>query len=307
VWNNLKNIDKDAIIGIAVLRNEKPRLPFFLSYYRKLGISHFFIIDNQSTDGTDAYLRQFADCTVWLAAGSYKKAWYGLHWVNYLLGKYCCNHWILHVDPDEFLVYPYMDTRNIKSLTRYLEDASKYSFNTILIDCYGDKPIDAMRYKEGDDIVKFCPYFDKYGYTSFHNTKFGETCAGGVRARQFIKNKDDFAPSLQKTPLVKWRKSYRFITSTHDLYPRYLNRVCSPKKDCFASGCLLHFKFIADFKEKVEEELQRRQHWNNSREYKRYAEILDKPNTMFINEASIKYQDWKTLIETRLMGAGNWL
>ena len=34
------------------MRNEKIRLPFFLRYYRNLGVNHFLIVDNDSTDGT---------------------------------------------------------------------------------------------------------------------------------------------------------------------------------------------------------------------------------------------------------------
>ena len=38
------------------IRNEKLRLPAFLRHYRSLGVDRFFIVDNDSTDGSTEYL-----------------------------------------------------------------------------------------------------------------------------------------------------------------------------------------------------------------------------------------------------------
>ena len=35
----------DAILVFSTLRNERVRLPFFLRYYREMGVNHFFIVD----------------------------------------------------------------------------------------------------------------------------------------------------------------------------------------------------------------------------------------------------------------------
>ncbi len=39
-------IGKDSILLVAVLRNEMALLPYFMRYYRALGIDHFLMIDN---------------------------------------------------------------------------------------------------------------------------------------------------------------------------------------------------------------------------------------------------------------------
>ena len=49
-------LSSDAILVFSTLRNERVRLPFFLRYYRSLGISHFLIVDNNSDDGSREYL-----------------------------------------------------------------------------------------------------------------------------------------------------------------------------------------------------------------------------------------------------------
>ena len=84
---------------MSVVRNEKIRLPFFLEYYRKLGINHFLFVDNNSDDGSFEFLKEQADVSVWRTTTSYKRAGYGLDWSNYLLRKYTHDHWVLSVDP----------------------------------------------------------------------------------------------------------------------------------------------------------------------------------------------------------------
>ncbi|MEM9776934.1 MAG: glycosyltransferase family 2 protein, partial [Chloroflexota bacterium] len=44
------------IICCLVVRNEGLRIPYFLTYYRQLGIKHFFVVDNGSDDGSVEYL-----------------------------------------------------------------------------------------------------------------------------------------------------------------------------------------------------------------------------------------------------------
>jgi hypothetical protein len=202
-----------------------------------------------------------------------------------------------------------MNTRTLKDLTIYLEGMNKFSFNTILVDCYSDNAIEDIVYHEGDNPLEHCPYFDRYGYLSFNKWHLGKYCVGGVRRRLFTDKKChdvEMMPSLNKTPLVKWRKSYRFLASTHTLYPRALNRV-RLFNDIYATGCLMHFKFIDNFINKVDEEIYRGEHWDNSREYRQYRKILkSKQKTSFWNAASMKYTDWRTLIEAGLMGTGNW-
>jgi hypothetical protein len=307
--DNLHSIKKGDMLCVVVFRNEQVRLPFFMDYYRKMGIKHFLMIDNQSTDNAMAYLRNFKDCSVWAANGSYGKSHCGLDWVNYLLNRFCCDHWTLHVDPDEFLVYPYMDTRTLGDLTTHLEGMNKFSFNTILVDCYGNKAIGDILYNEGDNPLDHCPYFDNYGYLSTSKWHLGEYCVGGVRRRLFSDETCcdiNLLPALNKTPLVKWRKNYRYISSTHILYPRSLNRV-RLYDEIYTTGCLLHFKFIDKFLEKVDEEIIRGEHWDNSREYRRYKQIFQsKHNHSLWNEASVKYDGWRTLINAKLMGTGNW-
>ena len=56
------------ILLFLTMRNERVRLPYFLEYYRKLGVDHFLIVDNGSDDGTREYLAEQPDVSLWTTA-----------------------------------------------------------------------------------------------------------------------------------------------------------------------------------------------------------------------------------------------
>ncbi|MEX0337920.1 MAG: glycosyltransferase family 2 protein, partial [Arenibacterium sp.] len=109
--DNTARIRPRDILLVSTMRNEYVRLPYFMSYYRDLGVGHFLFVDNDSTDGTLEYLSGQPDVSIWTTKASYKKATYGVDWVNWINRKYAHGHWTLVVDPDEFFIYPFCDTR----------------------------------------------------------------------------------------------------------------------------------------------------------------------------------------------------
>ena len=72
-----------------------------------------------------------------------------------------------------------------------------------------------------------------------------------------------------------------------------------------ASGVLLHTKFLDTFTQKAAEELERRQHYSASVEYRAYAESL-KDNPDLWCKWSEKYINWRQLEILGLMSKGNW-
>ncbi len=110
-------IRPDDILAATVLRNEIDRLPYFLEHHRALGVGHFLIVDNASTDGSAAYLRDQPDVSVWQTGHGYKQSRFGMDWLTWLLSRHGHGHWCLTLDADELFIYPYWDSRDLRALT----------------------------------------------------------------------------------------------------------------------------------------------------------------------------------------------
>jgi hypothetical protein len=306
VENRTPSLQKSDIVLITTLRNERKRLPFFLDFYRNLGVNHFLIVDNGSTDGGREYLAAQPDVSLWTTTESYKRAGFGVHWMNYLLRKYAVGRWILCVDVDEFFVYPHCDTRPLGALTDWLDACSVRSFGTLLLDMYPKGKIQDARYHDGDDPIRTAPYFDAGNYVYSMNAKYKNLwIQGGPRQRVFFADKPSFGPALNKIPLVKWGRANMYISSTHVILPRSLNVVYASDGSQKISGCLLHTKFIDSFIELAEDKALRSQHYAGGREYKYYEKLTDVETDLFTPE-STKYRNWQQLSDLGLMSTGGW-
>ncbi|MGC8201198.1 glycosyltransferase family 2 protein [Aliiroseovarius sp. PTFE2010] len=304
--DHTRAIGRKDILLFSTLRNEKVRLPYFLKYYRDLGVNHFLIVDNDSTDGSREYLAQQPDVTLWTTGASYRKSRFGVDWLNFLQVKYGHGHWCLTVDPDEFFIYPFCDTRPIRALTDWLDNSGLRSFSAMLLDMYPKGPIDSQTYVEGQDPFEIANWFDSGNYTITRNGFYGNLwIQGGPRARAFFADDPEASPALNKIPLVKWDRSYAYASSTHALLPRGLNLVYDNWGGEKASGCLLHAKFLNTFSQKAAEELERGEHYAGGREYHSYRQkIADNPDLWC--KWSEKYINWRQLEILGLMSKGNW-
>lgn len=306
VADRTSQIAADDILLFSTLRNEKTRLPYFLRYYRDMGVNHFLIVDNDSTDGGPAYLAEQPDVSLWTTRHSYRNARFGADWMNWLLLRHAHGHWSLTVDPDEFLVYPFCDTRPLRALTDWLDASSIKAFPAMLLDMYPKGPLDAQPYREGQDPFEIAQYFDSGNYLFQRNPRFGNLwIQGGPRMRTFFAGAPQKAPALNKIPLVKWHRSYAYASSTHMLLPRGLNQVYDEWGGEKASGVLLHAKFLDTFAAKAEEEMTRGQHYAASAEYKAYKAGLEAQPDLWC-KWSEKYINWRQLEILGLMSKGNW-
>ena len=312
IADRTSQIRKSDILLVSTLRNEDVRLPYFLKYYRDLGVNHFLMIDNESDDGGREYLADQSDVSLWSTGKSYKRSRFGIDWVNWLLMRYGHGHghghghWTLVVDPDELFVFPFCDTRPIRALTDWLDASSIKSFSAMLLDMYPKGPISAIPYRRGDDLLEIANWFDSGNYAIQRNPSFGNLwIQGGPRARAFFQENPERAPALNKVPLVKWDRRYAYVSSTHMLLPRGLNLVYDEWGGEKASGILLHTKFLDTLTVKAHEEIARKQHYAASHEYKAYVAGLQ-DNTDLWCKWSEKYINWRQLEILGLMSKGNW-
>lgn len=301
-----KAIATAGVTLAATVRNERLRLPFFIDYYRRLGVGHFLFIDNGSDDGTGEWLAAQPDVSVWRTTASYGASRFGIDWINALLGRHRHGRWCLVVDVDEFLVFPFGDTRPIGALTDWLDSCAIRSFPAMMVDMYPKGPVSAQPYREGQDPFEIANWFDSANYMISRNPLYGNLwIQGGPRARVFFPDRPADAPALNKIPLVRWDRRFVFVNSTHMLLPRGLNFTYDSGGGEMISGCLLHAKFLSVFPDKVAEEIARAEHFARGREYRAYAEAGPDQADLWC-KWSEKYINWRQLEILGLMSKGNW-
>ncbi len=306
VRNQSDKIRGNDILLFVTLRNECIRLPYFLKYYREIGVNHFIIVDNDSDDGSRELLEKQDDVTLFHTAASYKGARFGTDWLNWLQRKYAHGHWSLVVDVDEFFVYPFCDSRPLRALTDWLDGTGARAFSAMLVDMYPKGSLQSQEYHSGQDPLEILHWFDSGNYVISKNDDYQNLWVqGGPRARVFFPDDPEKSPALNKIPLVKWHRNYVYANSTHMLLPRGLNLVYDVRGGEKPSGALLHAKFLNTFLDKTAEELERGEHFAASREYKAYADRLDDPPELW-NSWSEKYINWRQLEILGLMSKGNW-
>ncbi|HEY9025191.1 MAG TPA: glycosyltransferase family 2 protein, partial [Burkholderiaceae bacterium] len=289
---------------VCCMRNELPRMPAFLEHYRRLGVAHFLVVDNQSTDGLQDYLAQQADCSCWLGDGSYKASNFGMDWCNLLLAQHGVGKWCVTVDPDEFLVFPHWEERGLRGLTRYLDGIEQPSLHAPMIDAYGPGRLSQTLLEPGASPFVACPYFDRFNITQrFDVDRRNWWMQGGVRMRRFSRERPELAPALNKVPLVRWEKGLHYVSSMHHLnQPRFNCTVLG--NPLAVSGVLFHFKYVSLLIGKAAEELVRGEHYAGSREYQAYSDAGDP--VLYDAEVSVRYEGVEQLLALGFMQAGGW-
>lgn len=300
------DIPADGVLVFSTMRNEMLRIQHWLEHYRALGVAHFLIVDNDSNDGTSEYLTKQPDVSVWSTQHSYKASRFGVDWLTCLQRRYGHDRWCLTVDADELLIYPDAEKRALPDLVTHLDTQGCDAFGALMLDMYPKGPVAQAEYVAGTDPMSVLEWFDADNYRAQLHPMFGNLwIQGGVRDRIFFGSQPKRAPTLNKTPLVKWKRGYAYVTSTHQILPRRLNDVFDLGQGDRVSGVLLHTKFLPNIGDKSSEELTRGQHFENSVLYTPYYTALLGSPDLWSTE-SARYTGIQQLIDLGLMSQGNW-
>jgi hypothetical protein len=315
------------------VKDEADRLPFLLSYYRRLGVDWFFIVDNGSTDGTATFVREQPDCSLFVTHDSFAAAQHGMAWINAMIERFGEGHWCLFVDADELFVYPHSDTIRLSTFCSYLTTQQYEGVYAFMLDMYSACPISAARYEAGTSFLDVCPLHDvDYG---FRARPYVPLCkppfppfevVGGPRLRSFYPeflNAGLLRHSLPRV-LTKLRRSKigqalglpRWIPKSASppllsKMPlvfgrhgrRYVNNHATvPLRLAPLTGALLHFKFFSDFHNRVLAAVESREHFDESSEYGRYAAALAaSPELSFAGPSSVRYKSTRNLVDLHLL------
>lgn len=287
---------KEDVILISVIRNERLLLPYFINYYLNLGVTHFIFIDNDSNDSTFEYLENLKDINILLfkTNQSYSENDFGMNWVRKILDIYCINKYCLIVDIDELIVF-----KNNYNLEQMINKMKKTNSNVVfscMIDFY-PKEVN-NDYKLGYSFENHSPFYDiykdnNYGFVNgsrkfkinkiFNKKKIksGTTLNGGMRKRVY-----NVTACLGKRSLIKYDfKYFQLSVGCHWLNPKSDESNKKNIKYYKDFAIIKHFKFIKpNLKSFFEERIERNQDWNNSDEYKHY--LINYKTTFFDNNVS---------------------
>ncbi len=279
----------DEIRLFMVVRNESLRLPYIFKYYSRMGVNRFFVIDNGSTDGTVSFLLSRKNTHVFKINESYGKYNCGVEWIRVLLGKYGRGHWCLVVDADEIFIYPHYEKVSIRGLCNFLDKEGSTALYSMLLDMYSNEPIRLAEYKQGENPLLRCPYFDKDTHYRAGGPIPRYGCVGGMRKRVFGVT----TSSLSKVPLLKFTPRISLTVGQHYTPGVDLSKI---------EGVVFHFKYASDFIPRVLEELKREEHWEGAIEYKEYAKrITENPGINLYYQNSIKFESSNQLVDLKIM------
>lgn len=299
-------IEPGAVLCASTVRNEAVRLPFFLDHHRKLGVGHFLFVDNGSDDGTAEYLADQPDVSLWSTSHSYRLSRFGVDWLTWLQVKHAHGHWCLTLDADEIFIYPHHDTRPLPALIDWLEENGRQSFGALMLDMYPKGPLGAQSYAPGENPFDTLCWFDGGNYVMQRKPDLQNLwIQGGPRARIFFADNPRRAPTMGKTPLVKWNRRFAYVSSAHSLLPRRLNHVYDDQGGERTSGILLHTKFLNTVVDKSAEEKSRKEHFANSDLYDNYYDSLTANPDLWC-EKSTRLISWRQLEAMGLMSKGGW-
>lgn len=323
-----KNFEEIRVF--TTVHNEMVRLPYFLKYYRNMGVSRFLFIDNNSTDGTREYLLSQPDCHVHYTKNSFGAAKGGITWSRAVLDLYGVGHWCLVIDADEIFVFPHSEDTSLKEFCTFLDKEGSDVVYSFLLDMYPKGNVaDAVCQGDDKSFMEIAPYFDK-DYTFVDRISLsGKNCfppqevIGGPRTRCFYGNQGDNsyfkrftmhfiersivalrkygikvpywrlkATPLFKIPLIKWQIGYEYTASTHQMIPHVkLSQV---------TGALLHFKFFSDFHKKCVAAVTKAQHAEGGIEYKQALKNYDQLDKLMYS-GSTYYNSPNDLINAKLI------
>ncbi|MEM9227707.1 MAG: glycosyltransferase family 2 protein [Verrucomicrobiota bacterium] len=150
---------REGLCCMALTHNEGKILPDFLRHYRELGIDHFLIVDDRSTDETADILDASPDVTVFHPADgtSYKE--HKRFWRAEVLDTFSAGRWVIVPDIDEHLILPPSAGSRLPNVIEALEAEGADALHATMVDMYRDAPLADHAYSHGK-LVEAFPLFD---------------------------------------------------------------------------------------------------------------------------------------------------
>jgi len=295
-------------VAFAMMRDERLRLPSWLSHHRAMGIRRFVVIDNGSRDGTWEMLAAEPDVHAVRTDESYLQSGWGAAWLAEFHAKIAPGTWVLFTDADELLVYRGWPARPLDDLLAAAGEHGANALFAFMLDMYPDGPLEAARPGADAGMMALAPCFDgDYVFRRPPVRPWQDAPAGAIEvlggprlrllstldrerrttwlhyfARGQIDRLLPLTPDALLPLLVRAMpkqmpalSKFPLVRAGEDI--RYLNaHSCTGVRPYGENAVLLHYKFLGDFADRVAVECTRREHYRRGSEYLMYARLLRK-------------------------------
>jgi hypothetical protein len=277
----------------GLVHNEMFFLPEFLPHYRRLGVDRFVLLDDQSTDGTGAFLAAQPDVVVVHSqrrfgdrAGQHALAMFGydrmdLIWRTLLINRFAPDVWSLHLDADEFLDLP--NGMTLQDVTMRADASGGDTVWAVMMDMYPER-VSSLELMAEDKTVDLRArwYFDGCPHLQLRRSAPPRKVYTGARARllhQFGLNPKSnriarlgarlgFGPpnynAIRKPVLLRWRPDARFLSSHSTTLNGDVNMLLP----------LRHYKFNGALSARITEAVAAGMHPGGASEYADLAGLL---------------------------------
>lgn len=291
----------EDVAVVCLVKNGSCYMENFLRHYRSLGVAHFIFVDNGSTDDTVEKAAREAGTTVVRSTLPFNTHQTQLR--SSVAKRFAMGSWCICADIDELLDFHHAGAIALPGLTRYLSEHGYTCAVGQMLDLLPDSEA-SLSSSSPSDFESSCPYYDlscleSFDYLNFNWEGFDfftrdNTIAsseikwlfGGVRRKLFGTN-----VCLTKHPITRISKTANPYAHPH----------CASNVRCADISVLIrHYKFVGDFRRRIEAEVTGKV--RTSGELERYLEALQaSPDFQFLLPSSRRYAGTEELVAQRFL------
>ncbi len=264
----------DQAIVVCLAKDAHAHIGAFIAHYERLGVAGIVLLDNGSSDDTVQQASANPLVSVFQTRLSFR---HNREMRRYLLRRFGGrDRWVLVVDIDELFDYPCSDRIGLGSLLRYLRQHRYSAMVCHQLDMFPDRPLahgDAsLPLQQANPLydishVRKRGYFEADGHGGerwvAHNTLANSAIprqVGGIRATAFNLTE----VYLSKHPLLLTDGRTRLV------HQHFVDHAAVAD----ISGVLYHYKFVPEFRVKVDAAVRSGVYADGSWEYQRYQRAL---------------------------------